>query len=70
MAIKRDNKFLRTIDMVSNSLCQAEYDYIGLTYTGDNLTGVVFKTGGASGTTVSTLTLAYSGSNLTSVTRS
>ena len=46
------------------------YDYISLSYTGDNLTGVVFKTGGSSGTTVATLTLAYSGSNLTSVTKS
>jgi hypothetical protein len=47
------------------------HDYIGNTYTGSNLTGVVFKRGGASGTTVATLTLAYDGSNnLTSVTRS
>lgn len=46
------------------------HDYVGLTYTGDNLTGVVYKTGGSGGTTVGTLTLAYSGSNLTSVTRS
>jgi hypothetical protein len=47
-----------------------DHDYIGCTYTGDNLTGVVYKTGGSGGTTVATLTLAYSGSNLTSVTRS
>ena len=46
------------------------YDYISLTYTGDNITGVVYKTGGSGGTTVATLTLAYSGSNLTSVTKS
>lgn len=46
------------------------HDYISLSYTGDNLTGVVYKTGGAGGTTVATLTLTYSGSNLTSVTRS
>jgi hypothetical protein len=47
------------------------HDYIALTYTGTNLTGVVYKTGGASGTTVATLTLAYDGSdNLTSVTKS
>lgn len=48
-----------------------EHDYIGLSYTGDNMTGVVYKTGGASGTTVATLTIAYDGSNRpTSVTRS
>ena len=44
------------------------YDSITLTYTGDNLTGVVYKNGV---TTVSTLVLAYNGSNqLTSVTKS
>lgn len=46
------------------------HDYIALSYTGTNLTGVVYKTGGSGGTTVATLTLAYSGSNLTSVTKS
>lgn len=45
-------------------------DYISLGYTGSNLTSVVYKTGGSSGTTVATLTLAYSGSNLISVTKS
>jgi hypothetical protein len=48
-----------------------DHDYIALTYTGTNLTGVVYKTGGSGGTTVATLTLAYDGSNnLTSVTKS
>lgn len=46
------------------------YDYISLTYTSGNVTGVVYKSGGASGTTVATLTLAYSGSVLLSVTKS
>ena len=46
------------------------YDYTSLSYTGSNLTGVVFKSGGSGGTTVSTLTLAYDGdNNLTSVTK-
>lgn len=45
------------------------HDYIALSYTGSNLTGVVYKTGGASGSTVATLTLAYTGSVLDSVTR-
>jgi hypothetical protein len=45
-------------------------DYISLSYTSGNLTSVVYKTGGSSGTTVATLTLAYSGSDLVSVTKS
>jgi hypothetical protein len=47
-----------------------EHDFIDLTYTGDNLTGVVYKNGGSGGTTVATLTLAYTGSRLDSVTKS
>jgi hypothetical protein len=47
------------------------YDYISCSYTGSNLTGVVYKSGGSSGTAVATLTLGYDGSNnLTSVTKS
>jgi hypothetical protein len=47
------------------------HDYIDLSYTGANLTGVVYKTGGSGGSTVATLTLAYDGSNnLISVTKS
>lgn len=45
------------------------YDYISLSYTGDNITGVVYKVGGSGGSTVATLTIAYSGANITSVTR-
>ena len=47
------------------------HDYIDLSYTGANLTSVVYKDGGSGGTTVATLTLAYDGSNnLISVTKS
>ena len=47
------------------------YDYISCSYTGSNLTGVVYKSGGSSGTMVATLTLGYDGSNnLTSVSKS
>ena len=48
----------------------AGYDYVSLGYTGSNLTTVVFKSGGAGGTTINTLTLAYTGARLDSVTRS
>ena len=47
------------------------HDYISLSYTGSNLTGVVYKSGGSGGSTVATLTLIYDGSNnLISVTKS
>lgn len=45
-------------------------DYISLSYTSGNLTSVIYKSGGSGGTTVATLTLAYSGSDLVSVTKS
>ena len=52
-----------------NSLVPAVYDYISLSYTGSNLTTVVYKTGGSGGSTVRTLTLGYDGSdNLIKVT--
>ena len=52
-----------------NTLVPSAYDYIHLTYSGDNLTVVTYKTGGSGGTTVAVLTLGYSGSTLTSVTK-
>jgi hypothetical protein len=58
----------RTIDV--GGLVTDSYDYVGLDYTGTNLTTVVFKTGGGGGTVVATLTLAYTGSRLDSITRS
>jgi len=51
-------------------LVPSQYDYIAMTYTGDNLTGVVFKVGGSNGTIVATLTLDYTGVVLNSVTKS
>jgi hypothetical protein len=45
------------------------HDYISLSYTGSNLTGVVYRDGGSGGTIVGTLTLTYSGSDLTSIAR-
>jgi hypothetical protein len=50
-----------------NSLIPTSYDYISLSYTGTNLTGVVYKVGGSAGTIVATLTLGYSGDTLVSV---
>ena len=51
------------------SLVPKSYDYIELSYTGTNLTGVIYKNGGASGSTITTLTLPYSGTDLTSITK-
>jgi hypothetical protein len=46
------------------------HDYVSCIYTGANLTQLVYKEGGASGTTVATITLAYDGSNrVTSITK-
>lgn len=58
-----------TLLPILNEAVKQAWDYVSLSYTGDNLTSVIYKKGGASGTTVCTLTLAYSGSNITSVTR-
>ena len=56
---------------IVDSMGIGTYDYMSLSYTGSNLTGVIYKLGGASGTVVNTLTLGYDGSNnLTSVTKS
>jgi hypothetical protein len=54
---------------VVEGLSIPEHDHIALSYTGEDITGVTYKTGGADGTTVATLTLAYSDGKLTSVTR-
>ena len=46
------------------------HDYKSFAYTSGNLTQIAYKTGGASGTTVGILTLAYDGNgNLTSMTK-
>ncbi|MFA5406953.1 MAG: hypothetical protein WC307_06375 [Candidatus Nanoarchaeia archaeon] len=54
---------------IVNSLVPDSYDYMSFGYTGDNITDIVYKIGGASGTIVATLTLTWSGSNITSVAR-
>lgn len=50
-----------------SALVPESYDEIAIAYTGDDPTTVVYKD---NGTTVATLTLAYTGGNLTSVVRS
>lgn len=61
--------------IIASSLIPEEYDYIALTYvTVGNGIGEIetatYKTGGAGGTTVATLTLTYDASNrIASVTR-
>jgi len=64
-----NNRF-DTNTIIDSSLVPEKHDYISLGYTGNNLTTVVYKTGGSGGATVATLTLAYTGDNLISVTRS
>jgi len=56
---------------VVNGLNIPAHDFISLSYTNTNLTGVIYKTGGSGGTTVATLVLVYDGNNNpTSVTKS
>jgi hypothetical protein len=52
---------------IVQGLVNQPYDQITLSYTGTDLTGVVYK---LSGVTVATLTLGYTSGNLTSVVRS
>jgi len=67
----------RTLDESTDSvssfekhiLVPEEYDHLALSYTSGKLTGVVYKTGGAGGTTVATLTLAYTAGKLSSIAR-
>ena len=44
-----------------------KHDYVALSYTGDNLTGVVYYVDGVGGTIVATLALSYTGSVLNSI---
>ena len=52
---------------IVSGLVNQPYDEIALSYTGTDLTGVVYR---LAGVTVATLTLGYTGTNLTSVVRS
>lgn len=62
---------LYSAEAVTSNLSIPEHDYVSCSYTGSNLTGVVFKFGGASGIVVATLVLTYDGSNnLLTVTKS
>jgi len=53
--------------VVANQLVPAAFDQIDMTYTGANVTGVVYR---LAGVVVATLTLTYTGDNLTQVIRS
>lgn len=54
--------------LVSSGLVPPLYDYIELS-PANQPTSIVFKQGGSGGTTVSTLTITYSGSDIETVTR-
>jgi hypothetical protein len=47
-----------------------EHDYVTLTYSGANVIGIVYRSGGAAGLVVTTLTLSYTGDNLTTIAKS
>lgn len=46
-----------------------EFDFIDCGYTAGKLTSVIYKTGGAGGTTVATLAITYTGNDIDTVTR-
>lgn len=48
---------------VGNLLVGVPFDYVAMSPTGTNPTTIVYKTGGAGGTTVATITLTYDGNN-------
>jgi hypothetical protein len=57
--------------VVLTGLIPHSYDYISLSYEGNNLTGVEYKEGGSLGTVVATLSLAYNINNdIISITKS
>ena len=55
---------------IVSGLIPSGYDYIALSYTGDNLTGVEYKIGGSTGAILAALSIVYDGSdNITSITK-
>ena len=64
-----DEIYIKTLDQ-GGFFNGIQYDFISLSYTGNNLTEVIYKIGGSGGTVVSTLTLSYTGDNLVSVAKS
>ena len=63
------NSFIKPLVVLSD-FNTSLHDYVSCTYTGSNLTQLVYKTGGSGGSTVATITLAYDGNNrVTSITK-
>lgn len=54
---------------VAGQLVPEVYDYISLSYSGDNVVQAIYKTGGASGTKVAQLDVTYSGDSILTVTK-
>ena len=61
------NRNGRNFQEMVSGLIPEPYDTIDLSYTGSDLTGVIYK---SNSVTVATLTLAYNSGNLISVARS
>lgn len=54
---------------IIGSLGIPAHDYVGISYTGDRVDAYTYKSGGSGGTTVATVTLGYTGDNVTSITK-
>lgn len=57
-----------SVNTSSDGMAIPKHDYISYGYTGSNITTITYKTGGASGTVVATVTLTYTDGNPTSKT--
>lgn len=67
-----NGKPLITLDIgnLLRSFSIPTHDYLAASYTGDNLTTLVFKNGGANGSTAATLSLTYDANgNLSTITK-
>ncbi len=53
----------------ASPLIPANYDYVAMDPSSAAPTTMTFKVGGASGTTIATLTLVYSGTDIVSISR-
>lgn len=54
------------IQIITSGLSIPDYDWFECTYSGNNLTGVIFYVGGSGGTVIGELNFTYSGRNLIS----
>jgi len=60
---------VKEVDKAMTGLVPFEYDAVTLTYTGDNVTSVMYRKGGRSGRVVATLYIEYRDNKVIAVER-